>query len=176
MTDMSFAGVGFNIEGSGNQVLSDATVVNSWSASLADTFQSSSIINDINAIATQFSGDFKVQVVGTCAKYKLAQPVNMLVMAGNTLSPVSGIYNVMNVSHSISNTFVTTLKIQRLVMSSANQTAISQGISIANSRNAAYTSSSYSTTPNVISANKVDFGQIYPDFEHLVATTSAFTL
>ena len=176
MTDMSFAGVGFNIDGSGNQVLSDATVVNSWSASLADTFQSSSIINDINAIATQFSGDFKVQVVGTCAKYKLAQPVNMLVMAGNTLSPVSGIYNVMNVSHSISNTFVTTLKIQRLVMSSANQTAISQGISIANSRNAAYTSSSYSTTPNVISANKVDFGQIYPDFEHLVATTSAFTL
>lgn len=176
MTDMNFSSVGFNVDGSGNQVLTDATVVNSWSASLADTFQSSSIINDINAIATQFSGDFKIQIVGTCTKYKLAQPVSMIIMSGNTLSPVSGVYNVMNVSHVITNTFITTLKLQRLVMSSANQTSISQGITIANSTNGRYTSSSYNTTANIISPSKVDFGQIYPDFETLVANTSAFTL
>lgn len=176
MTDMNFSSVGFNVDGSGNQVLTNAAVVNSWSASLADTFQSSSIINDINAIATQFSGDFKIQIVGTCTKYKLAQPVSMIILSGNTLSPVSGVYNVMNVSHSITNAFITTLKLQRLVMTSANQTSISQGISIANSANGGYTSSSYTTTSNIISPSKVDFGQIYPDFETLVANTSAFTL
>ena len=175
MTDMNFSGVGFNIDGSGNQVLNDATVVNSWSASLADTYQSSSIINDINATATQFSGDFRVQIVGTSAQYKLAQPVSMIVMSGNTLSPVSGIYNIIHVSHTISNTFITTLKLQRLVMSSANQTAISQGITISNAF-AGYTAGSYSTTSNIKSTGYVDFGQIYPDFETLVAGTTSFTL
>lgn len=175
MSDMNFAGIGFNIDGSGNQVLLDASVVNSWSASLADTFQSSSIINDINALATQFSGDFSVQIAGSCSQYKLAQPVSMIVMSGNTLSPVSGVYNVMSVSHTISSTFITTLKLQRLVMSSANQTAISQGITIGNGLGG-YTSSSYSTTANIISPNKVDFGHIYPDFETLVANSSAITL
>lgn len=175
MTDMNFAGVGFNIDGSGNQVLTDASVINSWSASLANAYQSSSIINDINAIATQFSGDFSVQIVGACTQYKLAQPVSMIIMSGNTLSPVSGVYNVMNVSHTISNTFITTLKLQRLVMSSANQTAISQGLTVVNGLNG-NSSSSYSTTANVISPSKVDFGVIYPDFETLVANSSAITL
>lgn len=175
MSDMNFSSVGFNIDGAGNQVLTDATVVNSWSSSLASTYQSSSIINDINAIATQFSGDFKVQIVGSCSQYKLAQPVSMIIMSGNTLSPVSGVYNVMNVMHTVANTFITTLKLQRLTMSSANQTAISQGISISNGYSG-YTSGSYNTTSNIKSTNKVDFGTIYPDFETLVAGTSAFTL
>jgi hypothetical protein len=175
MTDMNFASIGFNIDGSGNQILTDASVVNSWSASLASTYQSSSIINDINAIATQFSGDFSVQIVGSCSQYKLAQPVSMIIMSGNTLSPVSGVYNVMSVSHTISNTFITTLKLQRLVMSSANQTAISQGITIANGING-QSSSAATPTANIISPSKVDFGQIYPDFETLVANSSAITL
>ena len=176
VTDMNFAGVGFNIDGSGNTILSDTTVVNSWSSTLADTFQSSSIINDINAIATQFSGDFQIQVIGTTKNYKLAQPVSLIVLSDNTLSPISGIYNVMSVSHTIANTFITTLKLQRLTMSSANQTYISQGISISNGGNVGYTPSSMSTTSNIISTGKVDFGQIYPDFETLVANTSAISL
>ena len=175
MSDMSFAGVGFSLDGSGNQILSDATVVNSWSSTLANTYQSSSIINDINAIATQFSGDFKVDIIGTNARYKLAQPVSMIIMSGNTLSPVSGVYNVISVSHSITNTFITSLKLQRLVMTSANQTAVSQGIVISNSYTG-YASSSYRTTSNIISPQKVDFGNLYPDFETLVADTTAFSL
>ena len=176
ITDMSFAGVGFNIDGSGNTIVSDTTVVNSWSSTLADTFQSSSIINDINAIATQFSGDFQVQIIGTSTNYKLAQPVSLIILSDNTLSPISGIYNVMSVSHTIANTFVTTLKLQRLTMSSANQTYASQGISISNGGNVGYTPSSMTTTSNIISTGKVDFGQIYPDFETLVGNSTSISL
>lgn len=165
MSDMNFKQVGFSVDGSGNAVAHGYEVVNSWSSSLADVYQSVNIINDINALATQFSGDFTIQIPGSIKIYNLAQPVSLLVMSGGTLSPVTGIYNVISVSHIISNTFITTLKLQRLVMSSANQVASSQGILVGGSRK--YTNSSYSTTKNIITPYKVDFGTLYPTFEHM---------
>lgn len=168
MTDMNFSSVGFALDGSGNTVVQEAEVVNSWSSSLAEVFQTVNIINDINAIASQFSGDFQVQVAGTTRQYKVAQPVSLLVMMGNTLSPISGIYNIISVSHSISEKFITTLKIQRLVMSSANEVASAQNIYI--SGNSAYPASSYTKTSNIKSTSKVDFGELYPTFTHLVNT------
>jgi len=162
MTDMSFSDVGFAVDGSGNTIVQDTKVVNSWSATLADVFQTVNIINDVNAIASQFSGDFTITIPGSVKQYSIAQPISLLIMSGNTVSPVTGIYNVVSVSQSISNTFITTLKVQRLVMSSANEVASSQGITLANqSRYSAY---SYTPTKNVISAYKVDFGNIYPTF------------
>ena len=166
MTDMSFASVGFSVDGSGNTFLQDAEVVNSWSSSLADVFQTVNIVNDINAIASQFSGDFVVQIAGSPTKYTIAQPISLIVMSGNTLSPISGIYNIMSVTHSISSTFVTTLKLQRLVVSSANQVATAQGIIQANA-SSGYSNNSYQKTDNIKSAGKVDFGQMYPTFEHI---------
>ena len=172
MTDMSFASLGFDVDGSGNTILKDATVTNSWSSSLAQTFATAGIINDINALATQFSGEFTVTVPGTIKQYKLAQPISLVVMNGNTTSPVSGIYNIMSVSHAIKNTFITTLKLQRLTMSSANQVAMSQGIYVVNGTTGGYTSSSYRTTPNVKSPYKVDYGNtIYPDMPQMVANS-----
>lgn len=165
MTDMNFSSVGFAVDGSGNTVVQDAEVVNSWSSSLAEVFQTVNIINDINAIASQFSGDFQITIPGSVKKYDLAQPVSLIVMTGNTLSPISGIYNIMSVSHSISDRFITTLKIQRLVMSSANEVASAQGIYISGS--SAYPSNAYQQTSNVKSASKVDFGELYPTFEHM---------
>ena len=165
MTNMNFKQVGFIVDGSGNSVLQDAQVVNSWSSSLAQVFQSANIINDVNALATQFSGDFTVQIPGNTKQYTIAQPVSLLVLSGGTVSPVSGIYNIVSVTHNISNTFITTLKIQRLVMSSANQVATSQGILVSGSSD--YSSSSYSTTKNIITPYKVDFGDLYPNFEHM---------
>ena len=91
MSDMNFASVGFVLDGSGNTIAQDAEVVNSWSSSLADVFQTVNIINDINAIATQFSGDFSVEIPGSLKQYELAQPLSLLVMSGNTVSPISGI-------------------------------------------------------------------------------------
>ena len=162
MTDMSFADIGFAVDGSGNTIVQDTKVVNSWSATLADVFQSVNIINDVNAIASQFSGDFTITIPGSVKQYSIAQPISLLIMSGNTISPVTGIYNVISVSHSITNMFITTIKVQRLVMSNANEVAASQGITLANQ--SGYSAYSYTPTKNVISAYKVDFGDIYPTF------------
>ena len=89
-------------------------------------------------------------------------------MSGNTISPITGIYNIISVSHDISSTFVTTLKLQRLVMSSANQVAAQQGILIRGS--SSYPKLSYAKTKNIISTSKVDFGTIYPDFTYMSGT------
>lgn len=169
MTDMSFKQVGFDVDGSGNTIVTDTKVVNSWSSSLADTFQTVNIINDVNAIASQFSGEFNITIPGSPKEYTIAQPISLLVMVGNTVSPITGVYNIVEVSHSISNQFTTTLKVQRLVMSSANQVASNQGIFIRGS--GSYPTSSYTTTSNIISTSKVDFGTIYPDFTYLTLTT-----
>lgn len=165
MTDMKFSSIGFALDASGNTIIQDAEIVNSWSASLADVFQTVNIINDVNAIASQFSGDFTITIPGSLKTYAVAQPISLLVMTGNTVSPVSGIYNIISVTHTISSTFTTTLKVQRLVMSTANQVASSQGIYVSGS--SAYRNGSYNTTPNVKSPYKVDFGEMYPTFEHM---------
>lgn len=165
MTDMNYTQVGFIVDGSGNTVLQDEQVINSWSSTLADVFQSANIINDVNAIASQFSGDFTVTVAGSTNKYEIAQPISLLVMSGNTISPITGIYNIISVSHDIGATFITTLKLQRLVMSTANQVAAGQNILIRGS--SSYPTLSYTTTKNIVSTGKVEFGDLYPNFTHL---------
>lgn len=165
MTDMNFSSLGFSVDGSGNTIADSANVVNSWSSSLSDVFQTSNIINDVNALASQFSGDFTVTIVGSTTQYQVAQPVSLIVLAGYTLSPVSGIYNIISVSHQISVTYLTVLKLQRLMMSSANQVAASQGIIVRGSQS--YPRTSYTQTSNIISTGKVDFGQIYPTFQDM---------
>ena len=165
MTDMNFAYVGFSLDASGNQIAQDTRVVNSWSSSLSDVFQTVNIINDVNAIASQFSGEFTIRIPGSVKQYTVAQPVSLLVMSGNTVSPITGVYNIISVSHEIAADFITTLKIQRLVMSSANQVASQQNIYIRGS--GSYTQDSFTTTSNVISTGKVDFGTLYPDFERI---------
>jgi len=163
MVNMSFSDVGFAVDGSGNTIVHDTKVVNSWSATLADVFQTANIINDVNALASQFSGDFTIVIPGNVKQYTIAQPVSLLVMSGNTISPITGIYNVVSVTHSISNQFTTTLKVQRLVMSDANTVASSQGITIGN--RAGYNSYSYTQTSNIISPGYVYFGNMWPTFE-----------
>ena len=166
ISNMNFTQVGFAVDGSGNSITNSAEVVNSWGSSAADTFQSANIINDVNALATQFSGNFSIQIVGTTRTYEIAQPVSLLIVSGGTVSPVSGIYSIVSVSHNVSNTFITTLKIQRLVMSSANQVAASQNIFVSGTKTY---SGSYQKTSNIISPYKVDFGVMYPTFEHMVS-------
>lgn len=166
MTDMRFSQVGFTVDGSGSTIIQDAQVVNSWSSSLSEVFQTVDIINDVNAIASQFSGDFVIVIPGSVKKYTIAQPISLIVMTGNTLSPISGVYNIVSVAHSIGASFTTTLKVQRLTMSSANQVAASQGIYVTGS--SYYPRSSFNTTSNIKSPYKVDFGDsLFPTFEHM---------
>ena len=166
MTDMNFSSIGFAVDGSGNTIVQDAEIVNSWSQSLSDVYQTVNIINDINAIASQFSGDFQITIAGSVKQYSVAQPVSLVVMTGNTLSPVSGIYNIISVGHTIGETFTTNLKLQRLTMSTANQVASAQGIFISGSSQGA-PSNSYTKTSNIKSAYKVDFGTLFPTYEHM---------
>ena len=167
MTDMRFQEVGFAVDCSGNTVVQDASVVNSWSSRLADVFQTANIINDVSAIATQFSGDFTIQIPGSLKMYSVAQPISLLVMTGNTVSPVSGVYSIMSVSHTISSSFITTLKVQRLTISSANQVAAGQGIYIQGTNR--YPSSAYTVTSNIKTPYKVDFGELYPNFTDMLS-------
>lgn len=171
MTNMNFANIGFSLDCSGNTIVQDEQVVNSWSATLGDVYQSSNIINDINALASQFSGDFSIQIAGSIKEYNVAQPVSLLVVTGDTVSPISGVYNIISVTHSIATTFITTLKLQRLVMSSANQVATSQGIYISGS--GAYPYNAVTVTSNIITPYKVDLGTMYPTFEDLFTGVSA---
>lgn len=164
MSDMNFSNIGFSLDGSGNTIVDESRVVNSWSSSMANVFQTASIINDINALATQFAGKFDVTIPGSVKQYGVCEPVSLIVMNGNTLSPITGIYSITSVTHNISNTFTTSLKLQRLVMSSANQTALSAGIYVPGSPSS---SSTYTTTPNVKSTSKVDFGTLYPTMEDI---------
>ena len=165
MTDMKFSTLGFNLDQTGSTILNDATVVNSWSSSLEDVYRTASIINDINALATQFSGDFTVQIAGSTKAYQLCEPVSLIVMSGNTLSPISGVYNITRVSHSISTTFITSLKLTRLAISSANQTAA--GMGIYQSGSTIGYQNSINTTKNIKSTSKVDFGILYPTWEDI---------
>lgn len=166
MTDMKFSQIGFVLDGSGNAIVQNEEVINSWSASVGNVYQTANIVNDINAIASQFSGDFTVVIPGRVKSYEIAQPVSLIVMSQGTLSPVTGIYSVMSVSHNISELFTTTLKIQRLVVGSANQVASSQGIFVSGS-SYGLPSNSFETTKNIISPYKVNFGDLYPNFEHM---------
>lgn len=167
MSDMNFSTIGFVVDGSGNSIADTSKVVNSWSSSLPEVYQTADIINDINALATQFSGNFTVTIPGSLKTYGICDPVSLLVMHGNTLSPVSGIYSIVSVTHTISSTFITTLKLQRLAISSASQVASSAGIFVPGSKSVS-TSSTYKHTSNIISTDKVDFGTLYPTFEHIV--------
>jgi hypothetical protein len=167
ISNMNFSQVGFNVDGSGNSIAQGSRVVNSWSAALSDVFQAANIMNDVNALATQFSGDFTIQIPGSVNAYTVAQPVSLLVVSGGTVSPVTGVYSIVSVTHDVANSFITTLKVQRLVMSTANQVAASQGILVGGAAAAAVKTDD--TTSNVVTPYYVDFGTIYPTFEYMTS-------
>lgn len=164
MSNMNFKNIGFNVDVSGQEILSSTQTVNSWSSSLEHVFQTANIIGDINGLASQFTEKFSVVIPGNAYQFTIAQPVTLLVVANNVLSHISGIYHIMSVTHEISNTFITTLDIQRLAISSANEIATSTGIYLSGSSNV---SSGYTKTSNIISTGKVDFGKIYPSMDEM---------
>jgi len=162
MTNIDYSDLGFAVDGSGNTIVQANSIVNSWSATLADVYQTANIVNDVNALASQFTGDFTIELAGSVKQFALAQPISLLVVSGNSISPVTGIYHVTSVTHNISNTFTTTLKVQRLAMSSANEVAISESISV--------TDSAYAYTPtNNVVGGVVDFGEIFPTFKEMLS-------
>lgn len=158
MTNIDYGDLGFAVDGSGNTIVQANSIVNSWSATLTDVYQTANIVNDVNALASQFTGDFTIEIPGSVKQFALAQPISLLVVAGNSISPVTGIYHVTSVTHTISNTFTTTLKVQRLAVSSANEVAVSESITVSD------ISYAYTPTNNII-GGVVDFGELFPTFD-----------
>jgi len=165
MTDMNFKSVGFTLDASGNSIINDEHVVNSWSATLPDVFQTANIINDVNAIASQFSGDFNVTIPGNLTKYEIAQPISLLIMSGNTLSPATGVYSIMSVSHNIGDRFTTSLKLQRLTLGTANQVASARNIYV--NGESGYDMNSFNTTKNIRSVSDIHFDYTYPNMTNI---------
>lgn len=163
MSDMNFATLGFSLDETGQTFVNKTTVVNSWSSSIQDVYQTANIINDINALSTQFSGEFTVVIAGAVRGYTICEPVSLVIMSGNTLSPMSGIYNIKAVSHQITTTFTTTLTLQRLAISSANQAAIGMGIFTSGSSS----QGTFVSTKNVKSTGLIDFGYMYPTWRDI---------
>lgn len=165
MTNLGIRSVGFSLDASGNSISNDGSVVNSFASSLDNVYRTASIINDINAIASQFSASLSITIAGSTKGYEIAQPVSVIIMSGNTLSPISGIYNIKSVSHSVSNTFTTTFTLQRLQKSSANEVAVGQGILVGGESSFSY--SRHVATSNIITPYYVDFGALYPTVEDI---------
>ena len=134
-------------------------------ATLPDVFQTANIINDVNAIASQFSGDFSVTIPGNLTKYEIAQPISLLIMSGNTLSPATGVYSIMSVSHNISDRFTTSLKLQRLTLGTANQVASARTIYV--NGESGYDMNSFNTTKNIRSVSDIHFDYTYPNMTNI---------
>jgi hypothetical protein len=166
--------IGFTVDGTGNAIASVQPSVSSFSGSLAEVFNSANEINNVNAIATQFSSKITITMAGNVRGYELAQPVTVTVLSGNTLSPISGIYRVMEVTHQLTGSrFITTLVCQRLDTGSPNDAAngATDGInSIATVAGDPVLQRTMrnSQTSNIISPRLVELGNLANTFDNLI--------
>lgn len=111
---------------SGDSMISTANRQNSYSATASSMFAAGNVINNLNAISTQFNTDITVTIVGQPKVFQIAEAVRVLVYTGGTLNPITGVYRIMKVHHYITGTAYTTdLTLKRLDLITANNTAAS---------------------------------------------------
>ena len=109
---------------SGDTFLSTANRQNSYAANAQSMYTAGNVINNLNAISTQFNTDIQVTIVGTPKIFQIAEAVRVLVYSGGTLNPITGVYRIMKVKHNINGTaYTTTLTLKRLDLITANNTA-----------------------------------------------------
>jgi len=168
--------IGFTLDGSGNSIATVQPTVTAYSATLADVYNSANEINNVNAIATQFSGKITVTMAGNVRGYELAQPVTVTVLSGNSLSQISGVYHVMEMTHRLDSRFITTLELQRLDTGSPSDGTVSEEVSggATESITSVYADTTsqklarQSQTSNIISPRKVELGTLTTTFENLI--------
>lgn len=108
----------------GNRVVSSANRQNSYAANAHAMYAAGNVINNLNAISTQFNTDIQVTIVGQPKVFQIAEAISVLVYSGGTLNPITGVYRIMKVRHNINGTsYTTTLTLQRLDLITANNTA-----------------------------------------------------
>lgn len=117
---------GFAVSLNGDTIVSEANRQNSYSATATSMFAAGNVINNLNAISTQFNTNITVTLVGQPKIFQIAEAVKVLVYTGGTLNPITGVYRIMKVRHFITGTAYTTeLTLKRLDLITANNTAAS---------------------------------------------------
>ena len=115
---------GMGLTLNGDTLVSKDNRQNSYAATVDSMYSAGNALNNLNAISTQFNTNLQVTIVGATHIYKVSDQVKIIVYTGGTLNPITGLYTVLKVSHSITGTsYQTTLTVMRLNMTSANNTA-----------------------------------------------------
>lgn len=112
-------GVGIDIDG--NLLTTESNRSNSYSASAPSMYAAGNVINNLNAISTQFNTDIQATIVGNPKLYKIAEKVRLVVFSRGTLNPITGQYRVVKVTHTVTGTsYQTVLGLKRLDPITAN--------------------------------------------------------
>ena len=110
----------------GSTIVSSSNRQNSYAASAASMYAAGNALNNLNAVSTQFNTDIKVTIVGNPKIYQCAESIRLIVYTGGSLNPITGVYRIMKVGHSINGTsYTTNLTLKRLDLITANSIASS---------------------------------------------------
>lgn len=117
---------GMGITLKGETLTTQSNRQNSYAATLGSMYSAGNVLNNLNAISTQFNTNVQITIVGKPKVFQVADAVRVVVYTGGTLNPITGVYRIIKVAHNITGTgFTTTLTVQRLDLITANNTATS---------------------------------------------------
>lgn len=115
---------GMGITLKGESLTSQSNRQNSYNATLPSMYSAGNVLNNLNAISTQFNTNIQITIVGSPKVFQVADAVRVVVYTGGTLNPITGVYRIIKVAHNINGTsYTTTLTVQRLDLITANNTA-----------------------------------------------------
>lgn len=150
---------GMGITLKGESLTSESNRQNSYSATIGSMYAAGNVLNNLNAISTQFNTNVQITIVGKPKVFQVADAVRVVVYTGGTLNPITGVYRIIKVAHNINGTsYTTTLTVQRLDLITANDTAVSM---------AGYTTTSRVNNVQAASSvrNTLNLGQ---PFQHII--------
>lgn len=117
---------GMGITLKGESLTTQSNRQNSYNATLQSMYSAGNVLNNLNAISTQFNTNVQITIVGKPKVFQVADAVRVVVYTGGTLNPITGVYRIIKVAHNINGTsYTTTLTVQRLDLITANDTATS---------------------------------------------------
>lgn len=117
---------GMGITLKGESLTTQSNRQNSYNATLPSMYSAGNVLNNLNAISTQFNTNVQITIVGKPKVFQVADAVRVVVYTGGTLNLITGVYRIIKVAHNINGTaFTTTLTVQRLDLITANNTATS---------------------------------------------------
>lgn len=154
-------GLALGLDGSVLTTTSNRT--NSYAACAPAMFSAGNVLNNLNAISTQFNTDIQVTTVGNPVLYKVADKVRLIVYSRGTLNPITGQYRIQKVTHLVTGTaYTTTLTLKRLDPITANN--VVSAIAGSGESNPKVNGNSVSA----LSGSKPDFGKPYQDIMNVL--------